>query len=431
MSKTAARKPTKESSFELGSRVLLGSTLILLLAGGCGAWAATSTLSGAIIAPGVLRVDQHLKELQHRDGGIVAEIAVRAGDTVKDGQVMLRLDDVQIRAEQQIVLSELTELQARKARLAAERDMLPAINFSDETPEAIVRGETQLFEGNRLGLQRRSEQLELQIGQIDQERTALEAQLDALADELALVEIERERMLSLTKQKLVESGKLNGLDRELTRMLGQRGEIEANIARANGRASEVRLQIMAIAETARNEAQREIRALDGRISELLERRTAVEDRLTRVDIRAPIGGTINEFNVHTIGGIISPAETFATIVPSDAELTVEIKLATNDVDQVFVGQPAKLHFTAFNQRTTPEIAGKLTRIAAAATQDRTTGQYYYQAELSIADDAGFLDGRPLLPGMPVDVFIETEEQTAMSYLLKPFTDQVNRAFREE
>jgi HlyD family type I secretion membrane fusion protein len=430
MSRSVSGSKPRENSFGLGSRVIVGAILVLALAGGCGAWAATSSLSGAIIAPGVLRVTQHLKELQHRDGGTVAEIAVRAGDTVTKGQVLIRLDDVQIRSERQIVRSELSELQARTARLSAERDMLPAIAFPADTPAEIVQGESRLFDGNRLGLQRRTEQLELQIGQIDQERTALEAQLAALDDEVLLIEKERERMRDLTERKLVETGKVNTLDRELTRMHGQRGEIEANIARANGKASEVRLQIIAVAETARNEAQRDIRALDGRIAELTERLAAVEDRLSRIEIRAPIGGTINEFNVHTIGGVISPAETFATIVPDDSALTVEVKLATKDVDQLFVGQPAKLHFTAFNQRTTPEMHGELTRIAAAATQDRSTGQYYYLAELAISDHTQ-LGGRPLRPGMPVDVFIQTEERTAMSYLLKPFTDQVNRAFREE
>ncbi|MBZ9602028.1 HlyD family type I secretion periplasmic adaptor subunit [Phyllobacterium chamaecytisi] len=427
-----------ENSFAVGPRVVAGVTLGLMLFVGAGGWAATAQLTGAIIAPGMVKVDQNLKSIQHRDGGIISEIAVREGDFVTKGQVMLRLDDAETRAELSIVRTQLVELMAKQARLMAERDNLDAIMMSAELSARtgdfphVFFGEKRMFDGNRQNRKSQKEQLVLGIDQLGEEIKGLESQRDAKIDEIALVKTEHGKIKGLTDKRLIETSRKYIIDREMAKLLGERGEVEANIARAKARMGEIRLQIIAIDETARTEAQRELSAIEPKLSELRERRVAIEDRLARADIRAPLSGTVNELAVHTIGGVITPAEKLVTLVPADAALKIEAKLSPTDIDQVFVGQPAKLRFSAFNQRTTPELHGRIAYVSAATSSDPSTGQVYYLADVIVpSDELEKLGDSKLLPGMPVEVFVSTEERTAMSFLSKPLADQFSRAFREQ
>ena len=432
-----ARPDDGDAVYRLGTRVLTGSLLGLLLLGGVGGWAATAQLTGAVIAQGVVAVDQTLKTIQHRDGGIVDMIGIREGDRVAAGQVLLRLEDAQTKAELSIVRSQIAELTARRVRLIAERDSLARIEFPD-LPEAadhevatILQGETRLFEGNRLNRESQKQQLELGVVQIGEEIGGLEAQRASKVDEMELVEVEYLKVKGLAEARLIEGSRLYTASRERTRLLGERGEIDAAIARARTRMSEIRLQIIAIDENGRTEAQRELSVVETRLSELQDRRTAIEDRLTRTDIRAPIDGIVNELNVHTLGGVITPAEVLATIVPADARLKIEAKLAPVSIDQIQIGREARLRFSAFNQRTTPELKGQITYVAAATTREPATGEVFYLGNVEVdLEEMAKLGGQALLPGMPVEVFVSTDERTPLSYLFKPFMDQLSRAFRE-
>ena len=194
--------------------------------------------------------------------------------------------------------------------------------------------------------------------------------------------------------------------------------------------SEIRLQVIAVDETSRTEAQRELNLVDTKLSEVLERRNAIEDKLARTDIRAPISGTVNELKVHTVGGVVTPAEILATIVPENAKLKVEVRLTPVSIDQVAVGQPAKLRFSAFNQRTTPELKGEVVHVSPATSRDPATGETYYLGHVNVPPSELEKLGDDLRPGMPVEVYVSTEERTALSYLAKPLADQFNRAFRE-
>src|SRR5690606_23503764 len=338
------KDPDKVDTFKLGRRVLAGSVMGLILLAGVGGWAATAQLTGAVIASGVVAVDQNLKSIQHRDGGIVSDIAVREGDVVKAGQVLIRLEDAQTKAELSIVRSQLIELAARKARLLAERDALEGIEFPatldlDHPDTAFtVNGERRLFDGNRTNRESQKQQLELGIEQIGEEIKGLEAQRTSKDDEIALLEIEHKKVKSLADKGLVEGTRVYVSDRDKARLMGERGEINAAIARAKTRMSEIRLQIISIDENARTEAQRELSLVETKMSEFNDRRTAIEDRLARTDIRAPISGTVNELNIHTIGGVITPAEILVTIVPENAKLKVERRLAPVSIDQVAVGR---------------------------------------------------------------------------------------------
>jgi HlyD family secretion protein len=439
-SSSLAGSPQKnpEKSFGVRSRILVGVTLGLLLVGGVGGWAATAQLTGAVIAQGSVAVDQNLKSIQHRDGGIVSDIAVREGDFVTAGQVLIRLDDAQTKAEQSIVHSQLVELAARKSRLLAERDLLDKIEFPTKLntgrPEiaVVVNGETRLFNGNQANRESQKKQLELGIEQIGEEIKGLEAQRTSKNDEIALLDVEHQKIKGLADKHLIEGTRVYTSNREKARLMGERGEVDAAIARAKTRITEIRLQVISIDENARTEAQRELSVVGTKISELQDRRTAIEDRLARTDIRAPISGTVNELNIHTIGGVITPAEVLVTIVPEDAKLKVEVRLAPVSIDQVSVGQPARLRFSAFNQRTTPELKGQVVHVSPATSRDPATGETYYLGDVSVSAEelAKLGDGGVLLPGMPVEVYVSTEERTAMSYLVKPLTDQFNRAFRE-
>ncbi|MHB2264875.1 HlyD family type I secretion periplasmic adaptor subunit [Aliihoeflea sp. PC F10.4] len=427
----------KKTGYLLRGRMLAGGALGALLIGGVGGWAATAELSGAVIAQGIVAVDQDLKSIQHRDGGIVSFINVRKGDLVREGDVLIRLEDAQTRAEIAILKTQIDELAVRRARLFAERDgegtmiVDEILDQDDPAVKLLIRGEMRLFTGNRSHRESQKQQLELSITQIGEEITGLRSQQLAKDDELVLVEDEYSKIKGLADKGLVEGSRASAGARDRARLRGESGEIDAAIARAKARMSEVRLQIIAIDENARTEAQRELSVVETRLAELRERKTAAQDRLTRTDIKAPIAGTINELNVNTIGGVITPAEILATIVPLDARLKIEAKIAPAQIDQVAAGQAARLRFSAFNQRTTPELEATVQHVSPATTRDTATGEIYYLADVEIEHSEIIkLDGKALIPGMPVEAFVETEPRTALSYLAKPLTDQFERALRE-
>jgi HlyD family type I secretion membrane fusion protein len=437
MSGDMAQSGDGGNTFRVGSRMLLGVVFMGLLVGGFGGWAAVAKLSGAVISSGVVAVDQNVKAIQHRDGGIISEILIREGDTLAEGQVMFRLDDAQTRAELSILSSQLVELALRRARLMAERDnltdfALPA-DLDAVSPQVIevLNGESRIFDGNRQHRDSQKQQLQLGIDQIGEELNGLTAQHVAKAHEIELVGTEADSIHALMKKGLTERSRAYTIDRELVRLQGELGEIESSLARAKARIGEVRLQILAIDETARTDAQRELAQVETRRSELSDRMSATTDRLSRTDIRAPITGRVNELNVHTIGGVISPAQVLATIVPKDAKLNITMRISPSSIDQVQVDQPARIRFPTFNQRTTPELKGHISFVSPATSRDEATGALFYLGYVDIPDaELARLEGQQLLPGMPVEVFAMTEERSVLSYLLKPLSDRFSRAFRE-
>ena len=429
-------KNVLDNNLRLASRIVYGAVLIALLLIGCGTWAVWAKLEGAVIAQGSLKVDQNLKEIQHRDGGIVKSIDIRQGAFVKAGQILVSLDDLQIKAELLIVRSQLLEALGRRSRLNAERDDLAEINFPDEFAQhsaiatEIRYGEVHLFKGNKINRDSRKEQLTLTIHQTGEEIKGMESRLAAKEEEIKLVGAERTKLLDLFEKRITDYSRVYTASREWARLLGERGEIEASIARAKVRSSEVKLQILAIDQTASNEAQRELRVIDARIAELKERKFAIRDRLERTEIRAAVSGYINELFIHTIGGVITPAAKIATIVPENAQLRIEIKIAPADIDQVRIGQQARVRLTAFNRNTTPEFLGRVAMLSPASARD-TGGQEAYIAQIQLVDNADLeVQGMRLVPGMPAEVYIATSERTALSYLVKPIADQMNKAFRE-
>lgn len=422
---------------ELQVRLAIGLMTVALLVFGVGGWMATAQLSGAVIATGLIVVDSNVKKVQHPTGGVVGEILVRNGDRVAPQDLLLRLDETQTRAALGIIVAQLIELQGRKARLMAERDDGDEVAFPEDfaangqEARRVIAGERRLFEGRRKVINGQKAQLKERIGQLNREIEGLISQREAKAKELKLVREELARVADMHKRGLLPETRVLSMQRDETRIAGEHGAFVAQIARTTGQISETELNILTIDQTTRSEAQKEFREVEARIAELSERRIAAEDQLKRIDIRSPQAGIVHDLSVHTVGGVIAAGEPVMQIVPTGDLLSIEVRIAPYDIDQVALGQRAVLRFPAFNQRTTPELTGTVAHVGADLTREAQTGTAYYSARIQPAQEALAKFGSlKLLPGMPVEAFIETGQRTTLSYLMKPLTDQVARTFRE-
>lgn len=429
-------QPGEDSSdmakFGIKSRVIVSALFVATLVFGVGGWAAQAKLSGAVIAQGHVAVSQQVKLIQHRDGGIVSQIAVRNGDHVREGDILIRLDETQTRVELSIVRSQLQQFLAMRARLIAERDSETAVAFeATDLPDALMASERKLFEANRKMLANQEEQMRLQIEQLEEQIRGLRAQIASNDKEKAIIEKEIAKLEALAKSGLVPVSQQRDQERQLARIDGSKGELVARIAESVGQIGELRIKLMSIEQNNRKEAQSQIVSVEAKIAELGEREIAARDRLSRMDVRAPVAGLIYDLQIHTIGGIIASGAPVMSIVPEDDDMMVEIRIPPADIDRIAPGQKSRMRFVAFNQRTTPELDGEIGVVAAATTVDRATGQPFYLATVSIIEAKEKLGARKLIPGMPVEVFVQTDERTAISYITKPFVDQMMRAFREE
>lgn len=436
---------SKEGSAEalesIQRHVVAGLTVVIILVGGVGGWAATTELSGALIAPGSIVVDSNVKKVQHPTGGVVGEVRVRDGDRVKAGDIVVRLDETVTRANLAIVTKGLDELYARKARLSAERDnadtpafpeSLLAREKDDADLAATLASERKLFELRRSARSGQKSQLRQRVGQLQEEIKGLAAQQNAKDKEVSLIERELNGVRDLFQKNLIPITRLTQLEREATRLDGERGQLIASTAQAKGKIAELELQILQIDQDLSSEVAKEMREVDAKVGEFVERKVTAEDQLKRIDIRAPQDGMVFQSNVHTVGGVITAGDAIMLIVPDADKLAVEAKVNPQDIDQLGIGQKAMLRFTTFNQRTTPEIQGIVTRISADISTDQRTGLNYYTVRLGMApEEIARLGEVRLVPGMPVETFVQTDTRTVISYLVKPLYDQLTRAFREK
>jgi HlyD family type I secretion membrane fusion protein len=428
---------SNQRNLGLRSRVVVGSLATLLLVGGFGGWAATAELSGAVVGQGQVIVDKDLRAIQHLDGGIIRTIDVRKGDAVKEGQVLFTLDSTQLTAESEIMHGQMLDLLAKRQRLVAERDGAWEMKVG-EVPEGIdlensqsFANETLLFKGNSTNRTSETAQLKQGLLQSHEELQGLNGQLNSNAKELQLVQTEFDKVQMLQKKGLIDGTRVYSSSRDLNRLKGEHDQIGSSIAKSKAQASEIELRIAAVEDQAHTEAQKQLSEIEPKISELVERRSANANRLTRMDIRSPIAGIVNEVLVNTIGGVITPAQKLVTIVPANVKMQVEVKVQPNDIDQIYVGQKAKLKFTAFSSRKTPEIFGNVAFVSPATSTDQSNGHVFYVTQVEVTpDELAKLGEKKLVPGMLVETFIQTESRTALSYLVKPFQDQIERAFRE-
>jgi HlyD family secretion protein len=424
-------------------QIRITALIVLTLVGGVGGWASFTRIDGAVITAGKLVVESAVKKVQHPIGGTVGELRVREGDHVKAGDILVRLDETQPRSSLDIVLRALDVLAARRAREEAERDGDLAVNFpndlraraaSDEAVAHLIEGETRLFAARAKARHGQKEQLRERIAQLDQQIAGLTDQIKANASQSAFITQELKGIRELWEKKLVPISRLTSLEREAARLEGERGSQISSIAEAKGKQAEVRLQILQVDQDMRNEVSKDLTDIRAKVSEYEEKQTAALDLLKHTDLRAPQDGVVHQMSVHTVGGLVTPNEPAMLIVPVSDELAVEAKINPQDIDHVRIGQPAVLRFAAFNQRTTPEIKGVVKLVSADVAQDeqdQKSGQFFYKATIQVpAAERARLGEVTLVPGMPVDAFLQIGERTVISYLTKPVLDQISKAWRE-
>ncbi|TAJ87903.1 MAG: HlyD family type I secretion periplasmic adaptor subunit [Reyranella sp.] len=418
--------------------LIVGVVSCLVLVFGIGGWAATTQLSGAVIAPGKLVVDTNVKKIQHPTGGVVGELPVKEGDRVKQGDVVVRLDGTQAKANLGIVTKSLDELAARQARFEAERDNDRTVEFPPELtsragdPEIarLMSGEQKLFEMRRTARDGQKAQLREQIKQLNLQIDGTQAQEVAKGKELALLAQELDGVRTLWKQNLVPISRVTTLERDSARMEGERSALVASLAQSRGRIAELELKIHQIDQDLSTEVGKELAEIRAKKSEMTERRVSAEDQLKRIDLVSPQDGKVFQRNVHTVGGVVQAGEPLMLIVPDSDALIVDAKVVPQDIDQIHVGQHAVLRFAAFNQRTTPEVDGEVIHIGADVTQEDKATEPYYSVRIRVSEgELSRLEGLQLLAGMPVEAFIQTTPRTVASFLVKPLSDQLARAFR--
>jgi len=441
LQKAADPKPTdKPIESSIPRYLAIGGLAIVVMFGGVGTWAAVASISGAVIAPASVVVESHRKDVQHLQGGIVGKILVSNGDAVNAGDVLLRLNETMPKSNLGVVVAQLDELLTQRARLKAEIAGNSEFDLpqelvgrqSDPTVREVLDGQRTLLEAQIESLNGQRLQLKERIGQLHQEIIGLDAQRLAKEAEIALINDELAGLESLSKKGLVPKTKLMSLKRQAAQLNGDRGRFIAEIARAKGRISETEVQIIQLEKDRRTEAVTELREAQAKIAELIEKKTAAEDQLRRIEIRAPIGGYVHQMAFHTVGGVIQAGQTIMQIVPMKDVLLVEARLDPADIDQVQVNQKVVIRFPGFDQRTTPELHGVVKHISADITRDQQLQQEYYTVRVALADkEVARLGGRELMPGMPAESFFQTGQRSALSYLVKPLADQIERAFREQ
>jgi HlyD family type I secretion membrane fusion protein len=421
-------------------RIIVGFSVIALVFGALGAWSVTATLDGAVVAQGTVQVEASRKKVQHLEGGIVKEIRVREGDTVAEGDVLIRLDDTTLGANLRLVQGQSAELAVRRYRLLAERDGAEEIIL----PQAVAlradeRGLAEIISGQRALFDARRANRLLEMGLLRQQLVQLKAQIDGLQKQesskikqIEFYEDELEGLRMLFSKGLTPKSRLLALERDAERGRGELAAIAAGIAGAETKLKEIELAMLRLTQTFHEKVAEELRTVEAELNTFMERLVGVADQTQRTEIRAPRRGRVLNLAVHTAGGVIKPGETIMEIVPEDDTLVVGARVAPQDVDKVVPRAPATVRLSAFNQRTTPELTGEVQRISADLVSDAASGQTFYQAVIEVPPrEAERLRGLALMPGMPAEVFIRTGARTPLAYLLKPLTDSFARALRED
>ncbi|MGR3501794.1 HlyD family type I secretion periplasmic adaptor subunit [Pseudaestuariivita sp.] len=427
--------------FSMKGPMILGLVSLVILLGGFGYWGATANISGAIIASGQIEVDQNRQVVQHPDGGVVEDILVSEGTAVEAGDVLIRLDPTLLKSQLAIIEGQYFELVARRARFVAERDEEAEITFSETvTTEAatnpevaeLMDGQENLFNARRASLAREIEQLGKRRDQTSDQIRGIEAQQEALTSQLALIERELTDQQTLLDRGLAQASRVLSLQREQARLAGTVGEMIAQKAQAEGRVTEIELEILKLGERRREDAITQLRDLQFRERELAEQRRSLQGQLSRLDITAPVSGVVYGMQVFARRAVVRAAEPVLFIVPQDRPLVIAAQVETIHIDQLFMEQTVSLRFSALDQRLTPELFGRVTQISADAFQDEGTGASYYRAEIVLNEEeqARLPEGSTLIPGMPVEAFIRTDDRTPLAYLVKPMADYFSRAFRE-
>ncbi len=420
--------------------ILWGSVFAAVLAVSVSVWVFSVKVSGAVIAVGSVTVLSDVKKVQPPVGGVVAGINVRNGQQVSAGEALIFLDETVARANLALAENSMAELHARRSRLIAERDgrldvvfdNLALQNVPEGTISEIRKNELRLFELRKTAYEGRKAQLKEQIAQIDQEVSGHLRQIEANGAQQGFMSQELDGIRELWEKKLVPLTRVNSLEREAARLYGEKGRLEAAVAQLAGKSAELNLAILQVDKELFSEVALELRDVDARILQVEEQRVAASDQLEKLVLVAPQDGIVHQLKIKTVGGVVATGDVLMVIVPTADRLVVEARLSPTDIDQVWIGQQARLLFPAFNQRITPELTGNIDYVSADTSTDQQTGAVYYSTRVVVSEEEiRKLRDLSLMPGMPVEVFIKTGERSVLSMIGKPLLDQINRAFRQD
>ena len=422
--------------------ILVGLSLMILLFGIIGLWSAVVPIAAGAIAQGRVISESNSKEIQHLEGGIIKEILVRDGDVVKADQVLVRLDSTNAKARSEQVLGQYLAAKATEARLIAERDNKTTITFPDEylkqesaNPKVKDALEThrRLFTTRREATVGQISILNQKAGQSGEEIRGLREQIAAANTQISLLNQEIATVEGLLKSGNALKPRLLSLQRQQADLIGQRGQAQAMVSRANQTISESKTAILNLQNDFLNKVVAELKDTQVQLSSLEEQARSTSDVARRVEVTAPMAGTITGLQIHTVGGVVQPGKTLMSLVPSDDRLIVEARVAPQDIDVVHSGLVAQVRLTAFKTRYLRPIEGKVITVAADRIDDKLTNQSYFLARIEIPQRELSALGKDvkLTSGMPADVLIVTGTRTMLSYLVRPIRDSFGHAFHDQ
>ena len=418
--------------------IVSGLTILLIFLVGATAWASSAKLASAIIAVGQLKVDSNRKQIQHLDGGIVNQILVSDGQSVKKGDTLVILDPVQAKSSLGIVAGALFTAELKRSRLQAERDNTEQPDFTrflhreHEDKNSLIDAQQSLFSIRRSVQVSQQEILHQQIENLKSQILGFESQQASTQTQIEISKDELVNLRNLKARGLVGNERLLELERNLAQLEGRAGELVSSIASAKASIDEKRLELIRVKRSFHEQVLAELQDVESEIIDLQERANAATHHLQQMVVKAPVDGLIVGLNVHTEGGVVVPGQLLMEIVPDNDALIVEGQVLPTDVDDLLVGQSARVKLSGLQQRTTPELTGMLQYVSADSMLDERSGMTYFIIRVSIAaEELAKLPSEGLIPGMPAEVFVQTGERTALEYLLQPLSDTIDRAWREK
>ena len=421
--------------------LIIGFFTVFVLIFGFGAWSVFTQISGAVVGIGVVEVETKRQVVQHATGGVVGQILAKEGQEVKAGDTLIVFDDAFDRAELKVIESQLFPMLGMRARLTAEQDEAPEPIYdpellerakTDPTEAEIVRSQTELLKARRLTRDQQIDQLKERQAQVNEQIEGLNSRIAALGKQIELIEGDLKGQRELLQKGLTQRARVTALERDLTEALGSIQEAKASIAESKARIAEVQLALINVSAQMREEAIKELNETAARVAELRERRNSILETLSRVEVKAPMTGKVFNSQIHALRQVVRPAEPIMEIVPANVKLVISVQVPPGQIDQVHVDQNAVIRFETFDRRRTPDLRGTVRRVSADIITNERTGQSYYTVQLTInpGEEKYLGPHAEIIPGMPVEAFIQTTQRSPFDYLVRPLTSYFGKSMLE-
>jgi len=424
----------------IGIYIFMGLFALVTLVGGAGYWAFSAKLNGAVIAPASFVVESNRKTVQHLEGGIVKDLLVREGDYVEADQVLLRMDATGDEVNVDVLGSQLSELYVRRARLTSElaqdkvfefdAEKHPVVgNLAPEERNKLIAVQKALFSEQLEARESEAKVVAQRISRFEEEVAGLAEQRAANERQLVIIDKEIETFEDLLRRQLTAVSRVSAIRRERERLLGSDAELATSQARALNQIDELKLTVLGEKRLRREAIATELAQIETQISSISPQYFGARQKLKRVAEVAPVSGRVVNMKVYTNGGVIRPGDPILDIVPESDELVIEARIATSDIEKLFVGQDTRVRLSGFDLAEVPEADGEITSLSADRLTDERTGANYYVARVRLREQqSAQIKNLEFVPGMPADVFINTGERTAFSYLMQPLNDRLARTF---